>query len=157
MQALNQTDLVPPGGWTYTVEGTDLRGTSLDYLLNNVREFYFANHMTPPKNLELLIMDSICQRLPVKDQEVRCMFTEPPTWAQLLVRAGSALSQWASRGFPLVTKEQLLERRNTCMECSFWHGEAAFGIGKCGSCGCTGVKLQVATEKCPQDKWEATV
>ena len=157
MQVLHQTETTPPKGWTYEVEGKVISAVSFQYLVNNVRSHYHSIDKIPPKNLELVIMDSICQGLPIGEQETRCRYTEPPTWSQLLSKAAYALSKWTSKGFQLVTEDQLLERRNTCTECSFWNGESAFGIGRCGSCGCTGVKLHVATEKCPHDKWEATV
>ena len=96
MQVLHQTETTPPKGWTYEVEGKVISAVSFQYLVNNVRSHYHSIDKVPPKNLELVIMDSICQGLPIGEQETRCRHTEPPTWSQLLSKAAYALSKWTS-------------------------------------------------------------
>lgn len=66
------------------------------------------------------------------------------------VKAGA---QWAKAGFPIVSGEDLAERKGICAECEFWNADAFGGLGKCGKCGCSGVKLRLATSKCPAGKW----
>lgn len=151
MQILHERNKVPPGGWRYTDQDQLFKGPNLDHLISSVREFYFTNGKVPPKNLEMLIMDQICKSIP--DPENKCVDATPPTKAELLVRATRALGNFLRSGFKTVTNEQLLSRREVCESCSFWKGEAAFGIGRCGSCGCYGLKLYAASENCPQGKW----
>ncbi len=155
MQAITDTSMVPPGGWIYTDEdGNKFRGTTLEHAVVVVREAYFASKKTPPKNLEYAIMDQICKRLESDPHSDRCFDYTPPTKTELLTRAGNAIKNFVNNGFKLVTAEQLLDRRSVCEQCSLWNGEGSFGMGRCGSCGCTGLKLHVAGEKCPLNKWE---
>ncbi len=153
MQAISDIGTVPPGGWTYIDEdGNNYRGTTLAYTVDAIRQSYFASKKTPPKNLEYLIMDQICKRLDLNSD--KCFDFTPPTKTELLTRAGNAIKNFVNNGFKMVTAEQLLDRRSVCEECSLWNGEGSFGMGRCGSCGCTGLKLHVAGEKCPLNKWE---
>lgn len=152
MQVLNQQNMVPPGGWKYTVDGQEFKAVTLDAVMFLVRDFYFANGKVPPSNLRLLIQDQICSLIP--DPELKCSDVSPPSKADLAKRAARALVGFARSGFKLVSEEVLLERRETCDACPFWQGEAVFGMGKCGSCGCTGLKQVVANEKCPEGKWK---
>jgi len=126
----------------------------LEHAVVVVREAYFASKKTPPKNLEYAIMDQICKRLESDPHSDRCFDYTPPTKTELLTRAGNAIKNFVNNGFKLVTADQLLDRRAVCEECSLWNGEGSFGMGRCGSCGCTGLKLHVASEKCPLNKWE---
>jgi len=155
MQILHEQNKVPPGGWRYTVDGQTFRGTSLPMLIASVREYYFSNKKIPPKDLDMIIQDQICKSIP--DPERKCADGSPPTKAELLVRAAKAMFRWAASGFKTTTAEELVERRDICQSCSSWQGESAFGIGRCGSCGCYGLKLYVASEKCPKDKWKAII
>ena len=155
MQAITDTSMVPPGGWIYLDEdGNKFRGSTLEHAVVVVREAYFASKKTPPKNLEYAIMDQICKRLESDPHSDRCFDYTPPTKTELLTRAGNAIKNFVNNGFKMVTAEQLLDRRSVCEECSLWNGEGSFGMGRCGSCGCTGLKLHVAGEKCPLNKWE---
>ena len=155
MQAITDTSMVPPGGWIYLDEdGNKFRGTTLEHAVVVVREAYFASKKTPPKNLEYVIMDQICKRLESDPHSDRCFDFTPPTKTELLTRAGNAIKNFVNNGFKMVTAEQLLDRRAVCEECSLWNGEGSFGMGRCGSCGCSGLKLHVAGEKCPLNKWE---
>ena len=155
MQAISDIGTVPPGGWTYIDEdGNKFRGTTLAYTVDAIRQSYFASKKTPPKNLEYAIMDQICKRLESDPHSDRCFDYTPPTKTELLTRAGNAIKNFVNNGFKLVTADQLLDRRAVCEECSLWNGEGSFGMGRCGSCGCTGLKLHVASEKCPLNKWE---
>lgn len=67
-----------------------------------------------------------------------------------VVKAGA---QWAKAGFPIVSDEGFEERKRICLECEFWNAAAFGGLGRCGKCGCSGVKLRLATSKCPVEKW----
>lgn len=62
-------------------------------------------------------------------------------------------AKWAKAGFPIVSGEVLSERKGICAACEFWNADAFGGLGRCGKCGCSGVKLRLATSKCPLKKW----
>jgi hypothetical protein len=59
-------------------------------------------------------------------------------------------------GMKIVTDEQLQERLKICNNCDNFDAAAFKGTGRCKLCGCsTMLKLKMATEKCPIDKWLA--
>lgn len=157
MQTLNQYNQVPPGGFRFRIQegGLDevVKASNWLALVNNVRDVYHANNLPVPKNLEIVISDWLCKEIP--DGQSRCRDITPPTKAEMIKRASTAMAQWASSGFKKVEPEDLIDRREICEACSNWKGESAFGIGRCGSCGCFGLKLYVATESCPIGKWTA--
>jgi hypothetical protein len=79
-----------------------------------------------------------------------------PSLAQKAASLASSLANWADKGFPVVTKEQLETRLDTCKGCEFWDQKGFGNTGKCTKCGCsTQAKLRMATGKCPIDKWGA--
>jgi hypothetical protein len=78
----------------------------------------------------------------------------PPPIATQLAAVSKSLVNWAVSGLKTVPPEELDRRRAICAECEFWDSSAFQGTGRCQKCGCsTWAKLQMATEKCPIDKW----
>jgi len=73
-----------------------------------------------------------------------------PTTAEMAKNFTSSMARWVGAGFKTVDEELYNKRLLTCRECEHWK-EA--GIGRCMKCGCAGIKLWLATEKCPIDKW----
>lgn len=78
---------------------------------------------------------------------------DAPSAATLAARALKAGAKWAASGFSMATDEQQAQRRSICDECPMWDATAFGGRGKCRKCGCGGLKLKLATEKCPLGKW----
>ncbi len=70
-----------------------------------------------------------------------------------------AMGKWIKAGFKVVDQEKHNARAAICQgneltpKCDFWEPGARLGMGKCKKCGCTKMKLWLATEKCPVDKW----
>lgn len=62
-------------------------------------------------------------------------------------------AKWVAAGFPIVSGEDLELRKGVCATCEFWSANAFGGLGKCGKCGCSGVKLRLSTSGCPLKKW----
>lgn len=58
-----------------------------------------------------------------------------------------AVGRWAFFGFPITAEVVYYRRRAVCGKCDHWTGSG------CGVCGCNGVKLRIATERCPLGKW----
>lgn len=80
--------------------------------------------------------------------------TEPPPITTQIATASKSLLNWAASGLKTVSPEELERRRAICAGCEFWESTAFQGTGRCSKCGCsTWAKLQMATEKCPIDKW----
>lgn len=67
-----------------------------------------------------------------------------------VVKAGA---EWAKAGFPIVSGGDFEARKKICASCEHWNADAFGGLGRCGKCGCSGVKLRLATSKCPVGKW----
>lgn len=78
----------------------------------------------------------------------------PPSLPQQAASLGKALVDWASSGFAPTPPDALAERMEICKACPEWDANGMGGTGRCKKCGCsTQVKLRMATEKCPLDKW----
>lgn len=76
----------------------------------------------------------------------------------LLQKAGKlskALFDWAKAGFALAPADVCTQRKSICQGCEFWKGDGFNGMGKCTKCGCSGVKLKLATSSCPIGMWDA--
>jgi len=66
------------------------------------------------------------------------------------VRFATSAARHLWEGMPRATEEEQARRLKICRQCV--HHDPARG---CLVCGCTGLKLEWAGEKCPQGKWEA--
>lgn len=61
------------------------------------------------------------------------------------------------RGEPVLAPAGVVaERRGICLPCEF-NGHRDSGGIRCEKCGCAGLKLELATERCPLDppRWSA--
>ena len=143
----------PPGLWRYThpVTGVTFGGAfSLGRIVAMVEDYNRANNLEPIVGLPQKITDYMCNEVPDW-----CESTEPPTLAQRLASFSQAAVDWAKNGFSNVTHEQFEARKAICLKCHYWKGEMAFGYGGCGKCGCSGLKLFLPTQKCPDGRWGA--
>lgn len=151
MKSFKTPNVVPPGGgwiWNHPETGDQIYGGSADMLISNAREYCRRNHLPIGLNFEQNIIDSVCARLP----DI-CSDTEPPTPMEMAAKFARAAVTWVANGATVVSPEQFQQRLDTCRACERWNGEAFFGLGRCGKCGCSGVKLYMDTEKCPLSKW----
>lgn len=155
--AIRDRSHVPPGGgFTYTQpeSGVAFRHHSLDALFGQVKKHRLANNYPVGSNFRGEIEAAICEAQP----DICGDFTppEPMTKAKLLLQFAKALLGWAADGCRVVGKEQFAARWEICTGCPYWGGDgAAFGLGRCGKCGCSGLKLHAANERCPIGKWES--
>lgn len=78
-----------------------------------------------------------------------------PSLPQKAKNFAGAMIDWAKCGFKLVDDTVLAERKAICIACEFWQGDGYMGAGKCSKCGCSGVKLKLASSNCPIGKWRA--
>jgi len=148
---------VPPGGWRWTEPITKklIVGNDFNGLLNGARAFLQNNGMSVPRDLDQVIlswMDDQLQEKAERDGLPPYEFlidSEKPTLSQRFRSFGHALTEWKNSGYAVVSKEVLADREDQCMSCGWWRGFASIGLGSCGKCGCTGIKLFLATSKCP--------
>jgi hypothetical protein len=84
-----------------------------------------------------------------------------PNWLQVAAQFGAALARWILSGLPLVTWDQFKARHLQCTgddvspRCPHFTTFKSIGLTKCGKCGCSTVKLYLATERCPIGRWSA--
>jgi len=151
MKSFKYPNSVPPGGgwfWTHPETKDRIRGGNAEQLVFNSKEYCRRNHLPIGAGFDQRIVDDVCAELP----DI-CQDTEPPSAIDMARQFTRSALNWVRSGLPCVTNEQFQERLDTCKACDKWNGEAVFGLGRCGKCGCTGVKLFMTTEKCPLNKW----
>lgn len=115
----------------------------------NQREVAYLS-LTPPYAVEIKPYDRTTLAAAIQpdvDQEPGLVVK-----AKTLSRA---MRVWASSGFQMATDEDAAARKAICEPCEFWQGGSYLGAGKCKKCGCSGVKLKLATSSCPIGKWHA--
>ncbi len=145
---------VPAGGQFVYVDpdsGLRIEHPFFAQLMENARKHREVNNFPIGLEWRHQFETNVCQNTPVPGL---CVDIELPS---MLARAGhlmKAVSDFALSGFKTCTYEQVAERQSICEGCPHWGG-AAGGLVfiACGKCGCTRIKLALATEKCPKDKW----
>lgn len=151
---------VPPGGFNYTIPETGflIKGASLQWVIANSRNYYKGNKMDIPFDLEDKIHTSICEKIRIKNPNL-CTWNDEPPMLQRAASFAKAMIEWGREGFPKVSEETYLDRRRICEgdpntpQCPYWNGAGYLTLGKCGKCGCSGLKLHLEGVKCPDGKW----
>jgi hypothetical protein len=73
-----------------------------------------------------------------------------PSFLRRVASAADAGLNWALAGFTVVTDEQHEVRQVLCRACPHWETGL---VDRCTKCGCASLKLWLATESCPIEKW----
>lgn len=89
------------------------------------------------------VFNGLRERYPAQDE---------PGIAELASNLAGATALWVLAGCPATPDRDLQARRVTCAACPDHQPELP---QKCRLCGCTALKLELATERCPVGKWEA--
>jgi hypothetical protein len=80
--------------------------------------------------------------------------TDPPSRMRQIASAAGAAGRAivaAATGQPVLVSDEIRAARQAiCDECEHWDVENR----RCRKCGCYGLKLDLATERCPIGKWE---
>jgi hypothetical protein len=93
----------------------------------------------------------------IKKYEVKEPVT-PPSLFQMAKNVTKSAAKFIKSGMKTVSPEDLEKRLAICKACDNFDAIALKGTGRCKLCGCsTHLKLSMATEKCPIDKWLPTV
>lgn len=152
---------VPPGGWRWTHPETKtvIHAGSVEQLFQAARRFLGNNNYPNPSDLNQSVIAQLDEAIQA-DMHERGLppypflkDTEPPSMIQKIRNFAFASKQWLASGAPIVSLEELDRRQATCLGCQFWRGSSSFGMGSCGKCGCTGLKLYMRTQSCPAGKW----
>lgn len=153
MMVPKDSRVTPPGLWRYVHPTTGVKFSghfSISSLVDAVKKYNKANNLDEIVGLPDLIVAYICQEVPTY-----CESTEPPTWAEKAMNFASAARDWVSSGFRHVTHEQYEIRKEICLKCPYWAGSMAMGYGGCSKCGCSGLKLFLPSQRCPDGRWSA--
>lgn len=148
---------VPPGGnfkYVQPETGMEFLGQTPGVIIMKVRQHRIANNI-PVRHMEQEITDQFCARQPDWCEDVDPE-SGKPTAREMAGRFARAMMDWARGGFKVVERGRYQARKDICEGCQYWRGDGAMiGTGRCGKCGCSGLKLFLATERCPDGKWEA--
>lgn len=140
----------PRGGlWklAHPISGTLFSSHQLGALKESIWRHEEANGY--PRTSEKEIENLLCQSFPVSCGE------NQPSIFEKAANFAVAMADWASKGFPVVTEEQLQVRLDICRECEWFRGFAGNSLfhTMCGRCGCSGLKIQIRDSHCPISKW----
>lgn len=151
MLTILQPDHVPPGGWAFRDPRTDflIKHNNLENLFNLATRHRMANNLT-------ISIEEFTQVVCASTQGGGC--SEGTALPGLMVQAQNLVSdmvQWAKSGFAMAPDDLLAERVAVCETCEHWGGRRGDSLvkGRCRLCGCNGIKLALATSKCPASKW----
>lgn len=157
MKTIRDPNKVPAGGgfrYKQPESGMTFQSHSLRNLKREIKAHRIANNYPVGMDFDAQIEKAICE-----EQSEICVDNTPPTPPTLLEMARSfakAMLDWKRGGFKVVSFRQFIERRETCRSCPFWGGDGAMlGLGRCGKCGCSGLKLFPTTSTCPVGKWKS--
>lgn len=110
-----------------------------------------ANGYPLPSRQEMV--DCICKSTPANI----CYDSDEPPFVEKAVNFISSMARWMASGFKVVDEVALAGRLAICQSCPYWGGTTGGDLvsSRCGKCGCSGLKLALATSKCPIGKWVA--
>ncbi|MBM2845746.1 MAG: hypothetical protein HW407_1058 [Bacteroidetes bacterium] len=114
-----------------------------------------ANNLPIPVNWDGFFENNVCENTATAECEpdeksLRGAYHQAKQFAK-------SMAAWAMSGFDVVDKTVLQTRYDTCHGCEHWGGSYLFGTGRCGKCGCTGLKLYLGTEQCPTDSYDTSL
>jgi hypothetical protein len=151
MMRLKHRNKVPPGGyfaWKCPKHGTIIKRPSMMRIEMAVKPYCAANKL--PQLTKEEIEANVCEQMPDL-----CYDYDAPPLARQAYNAAMELGKWAAHKFEVADKPLLEQRLSICGKCRFWSGVEGGPLikGRCGKCGCSGVKLGMATSRCPIGQW----
>jgi len=144
----------PPRGlewhWVCPEDSYKISHIHRDECRKQARAYCIRNNYPIGSNWEVQFDDNICRNT---YEGVNCIDSEPPTLAQKIVNLARAMTQFASSGFKLAEPEKVNSRKETCEVCYYYAGSSSIMKVGCRKCGCSGIKLYMDSEKCPDGRW----
>lgn len=154
MKFFKLQSMVPPNGgwwWVHPESGRKLDGSSYNVLMDEIRRFCRANNYPIPPGLDQDVINVICERTPEF-----CSDGDPPTVKDRLGMFMRAIVEWVGTGAKVTTHEQFEERLAQCKACQYYNGSSSITTIACRKCGCSKLKLFLASEQCPlpEPRWQ---
>lgn len=153
MLVITRPTKVPPGGyWRYTDKdtGAKLQHPYLNTLQEQVLKHRVANKL--PFDLTDFIQ-TICNETGPNlchEGSEKAMTTMEQAKSFL-----TSMRNFVESGMQMASKDILGLRLAKCQTCHHWGGTSGGTLlsGRCGLCGCRGVKLALASSTCPRGWW----
>lgn len=153
MLVVTSESMVPPGG-AFVAKHPDSGVVFRHHTVNGVWE-KFNSHCRANNFAELTrqqVVENICENTRANI----CHDTDAPTLTQMVRTFAADMVEWGKAGLA-ASKAVAESRLEICLACPYWHGLSGGGYvaGRCGKCGCSGLKLAMHTTNCPIGKWSA--
>ncbi len=142
----------PRGGiWKYEhpISGRKFSSPQLPAIKQSIWKHEEGNGY--PRSTDQQIEDQLCINHPFSCGD------ESPGFVEKASHFASAMVDWAKSGFAVASEEVLQQRLDICQACQHWRGTRGGTLltGRCNKCGCSGLKLGLASEACPIGKWSS--
>ena len=154
---------VPPGGyWRYRDPdlGVDIAHPYYVQVKAQAHALRKKSGLPIPWNWDAWFDEQVCKETPKGCFEVpEAKENGKPSISEMATHFANSMKEWARSGFKVVTLDVFKDRSRICQgdpdtpRCDHYQTSGLFGIARCGKCGCTRLKLGMATEKCPLGKW----
>jgi hypothetical protein len=164
MKRPTQRGVVPPGGYCRYVDpdaGFECKHPYYDTVKTQARLGRVKHGLPIPFDWDAWFDNEYCKSTPTACVDVGEVPVETaPNWVTLALQFGHSMVGWAMSGFKVVTWEEFKERYSTCTgndtkpRCPQFTNFKAFGIPRCGACGCSSIKLAIRNAVCPKGKWK---
>lgn len=159
--------VVPPGGLCHYQDPDDGWSFSHPYYdhVKTTAWKHRREHALPiPADWDSFFDAQFCRATPQACVEVPAPPAErAPTLVQMATQFTRSMTNWAMSGFRVTSWEEYKARQLQCAgdaatnapRCPYFASWAGFALSRCEKCGCSaGVKLWLATERCPIGKWD---
>lgn len=156
---------VPLGGLCRYIdpdEGFRISHPYWDFCKARAKDERIRRGLPIPFNWDAMFEEGFCKGTPQAcDDLPEAPSESSPNWMSLAVQFGTSLGRWVLAGLPLVSWDVFKTRHVKCTgdetneRCPHFTKFSKLGFTKCGKCGCSSVKLYLATERCPIGRWSA--
>lgn len=144
----------PDGGGQFIYvdpdSGTTFRHHTPEHLLVMARKHRQSNGYAMCSTWNQEFVDNVCAHSPGDT----CVDDQPPTLAEKIVSVGKALHDAAISGFKCRSAEEIQAIVDEhCSTCQYFGGIKGIFHVACNKCGCSKLKLHLASSHCPVNKW----
>lgn len=155
---------VPVGGYCRYKDpdaGFEVKHPYYDFCKGMAKQGRVERGLAIPFDWDAFFDEQFCKATPQACVDVPDAPRETgPSWTRLAIQFGASMMGWAKSGFRVVSWEGFKRRYEQCTgdgvsvpRCVHFNRFAGTGVTRCGKCGCTSLKLFLASEKCPIGKW----
>jgi hypothetical protein len=152
MRKVLNTSKGPPGGkWIYVCpeDGEHITAQSFIVIKQRALNYRKINNYPVGSNWDDDFEQNLCEHMHLSV----CTDWSPPTLGQKLENLKQSLLNYARSGFTVTDSDKVKARLDICMDCNYYSGQRGTLKIMCKKCGCTGLKLFMASSVCPDKKW----